>query len=115
VFFIELLVSLVVVVGAVKCARRLARNMGDWNAWLASGAAGLLVLAIADMLLPAVQEVPADFSAVVLWKFRIVSLGLHALIWIGTGLLFGILSEYATDRIQKSFVSLLQKRKRFLF
>jgi hypothetical protein len=113
-FFIELIISLTVVAGIIKLARLLARRMGDWNAWLAGGTAGLVLLAIADMLLPAVQEVPPDFSAVLLWNFRIVSLGLHATIWIGTGLIFGTLTEYATERRQKSFVSFLQKRKRFL-
>jgi len=37
--------------------------------------------------------VPADFPAVVLWKFRMASFGLQALMWATLGLLFGWLAE----------------------
>ncbi len=109
-FFTELMISLSIVVGAIKLARRLSRRLGDWNAWLASGIAGLTVLAIADMLLPAVQEVPPDFSAVLLWNFRIASLGMHATIWIGTGLLFGLLDDMAKVQERTSFLKKRSKK-----
>jgi hypothetical protein len=45
------------------------------------------------MLLPDVQEVPDQFPAVVLWRFRVANLGIQAVIWTTMGLLFGYLTE----------------------
>jgi hypothetical protein len=41
-----------------------------------------------------------DFSAVVLWDFRIVSLGLHAVLWTTIGLLFGFFAERALAHLR---------------
>ncbi len=38
-------------------------------------------------LLPVVDEVPADFSADLLWRFRMASLTVQATLWLVTGLL----------------------------
>jgi hypothetical protein len=45
--------------------------------------------------LPAINEVPDQFSAAVLWRFRVASLGIHAVLWTTIGLLFGALTERA--------------------
>jgi Probable cobalt transporter subunit (CbtA) len=47
----------------------------------------------AQVVLPDINEVPADFPAVVLWKFRMTSLGVQALMWTTLGLVFGTLAE----------------------
>jgi Probable cobalt transporter subunit (CbtA) len=44
-------------------------------------------------LLPEINEVPEGFSAVLLWRFRLASLGLQGVIWTTTGLLLGFLAE----------------------
>jgi predicted cobalt transporter CbtA len=51
------------------------------------------VIAAIQTLLPDVNEVPEDFPAVVLWRFRESSLGLHIVLWSAIGLLFGWLIE----------------------
>jgi predicted cobalt transporter CbtA len=47
------------------------------------------------LALPAVNEVPEQFPAVVLWQFRIASLGAQAIMWATLGLVFGALTERA--------------------
>src|SRR5262249_25539026 len=61
----------------------------------ALGAAGgfVVVIATAIWLLPAINEVPAQFPAVVLWRFRVASLGIELILWTVIGLLFGALTE----------------------
>jgi hypothetical protein len=44
-------------------------------------------------LLPAIDEVPSDFPASVLWRFRIASWEMQCLLWSTLGLLFGWLTE----------------------
>ena len=66
---------------------------GGWNAGLAGAATYVVIVAIAGYALPEVNEVPEHFSAVVLWNFRIASLGLQAVLWTTIGLLFGFLAE----------------------
>ena len=48
---------------------------------------------MAQLILPDVQEVPDQFPAVVLWRFRIANLGMQATLWAAIGLLFGYLTE----------------------
>jgi hypothetical protein len=44
-------------------------------------------------LLPPINEVPENFSAMVLWRFRTTSLGMHVILWATLGLGFGALAE----------------------
>ena len=55
----------------------------------------MVVVFVAALLLPVVNEVPDDFPAVVLWKFRIASLGAQLIMWTTIGLVFGALTERA--------------------
>jgi hypothetical protein len=58
-----------------------------------NAAAYVAIVGIAGYALPTVNEVPEHFSAVVLWNFRIASLGLQVVLWTTVGLLFGFLAE----------------------
>jgi hypothetical protein len=57
----------------------------------------IVLVGIAALLLPAVNEVPGQFPAVVLWNFRIASIGGQLIMWATLGLLFGALSQRAAD------------------
>jgi predicted cobalt transporter CbtA len=46
-------------------------------------------------MLPPINEVPDGFPAMVLWQFRIASLGMQLVMWTTIGLLFGRLTERA--------------------
>lgn len=92
-FFLMILFSVTALGLAVALARHLSARLGAWNATILAGAAFVVVIAIAQYSLPSVNEVPDQFSAVVLWQFRASSLGIHAVLWSTIGLLFGALTE----------------------
>jgi len=50
-------------------------------------------MVVAMLVLPPVDEVPPEFSAVVLWQFRVASLGTEAVLWTTLGLTFGAVAE----------------------
>jgi hypothetical protein len=60
-------------------------------------AAYLIVVVAAGVALPAVNEVPEGFPAVVLWQFRMASAGAQLVMWSTIGLGFGALAESATS------------------
>jgi predicted cobalt transporter CbtA len=94
-YFLMMLVSIVAMVGAVIMRRRLVPRYGDWSAALMAAGAYIVVIAVAQLLLPAIDEVPDAFPAVALWKFRVASLGMQVIMWATIGLLFGALTERA--------------------
>lgn len=99
-YFFMVAFSIVAMGFAVTLGRRLAVRFGNWNGGLAAGAAFILVIAVVQTLLPDINEVPAEFPAVVLWKFRIASLGIQAVLWTVMGLVFGVLAERLLSRPQ---------------
>ena len=58
-----------------------------------AGAAYVIVITAAMLILPPVDEVPSDFSAITLWRFRLASLGIDAVLWTALGLVFGVFAE----------------------
>ena len=92
-FLAMILISIAALVGAVVLGRRLTSRLGGWNAGFVGGAVFILLVAIAQISLPAINEVPDQFPAVLLWRFRIASIGLEAILWATIGLVFGILAE----------------------
>ncbi len=91
-FFGLLVVSIALMVLAVLLARRLWAQ-GAWRAGITAGLAWLAAVVVILLALPSVNEVPADFSADSLYRFRMVSLAIHAVLWAGIGLIFGALAE----------------------
>ncbi len=81
-----LAISVAALVLAVNLALGLARRHGGWTAGLIAGAVYIAIIAIAQVALPAVNEVPEGFPADLLWQFRIASLGMHAVLWTTIGL-----------------------------
>ena len=97
-FFILLVLSIAVMAGAILLARRLWDARGPWAAGTTAGLVWLLAVILVQLALPSVNEVPADFSADSLWRFRIVSLGIHAILWAVIGLAFGALAERLLEK-----------------
>ncbi|MBE1566065.1 CbtA family protein [Nonomuraea africana] len=95
-YFALIAVSIVIVIFSVQVGRRLAARLGDWNATLVGGGVLIALVAVACLVLPEVDEVPAGFPAEVLWRFRIASFGIHAVLWTVLGLVFGALTERRT-------------------
>jgi predicted cobalt transporter CbtA len=92
-FFLMLLLSVAALVGAVALARQLSARYGNWNAATIAGIAFILGIALIEYGMPTINEVPDQFSAVVLWQFRVAALGIHAVLWATIGLGFGYAAE----------------------
>jgi Probable cobalt transporter subunit (CbtA) len=92
-FFLMILISVAALGFAIIIAPRLAARYGCWNAALLAAAAFIGIVVVAQVLLPDINEVPDQFPAVVLWRFRIISLGIQLILWVTFGLLFGVVAE----------------------
>ncbi|MEY6565574.1 CbtA family protein [Streptomyces sp. PGLac3x] len=92
-FFLLVLLSVLLAVGAVLLGRRLAPRLGNWNATVAAGAAFLLAVTLAYVFLPSYNEVGPDFPGQLLWQFRLATLAVQAVLWAVFGLVFGALAE----------------------
>jgi hypothetical protein len=88
-----ILISLGGLTFAVATGRRLVERLGALQATLAGAGIFIAIIVIAELVLPDINELPADFPAQVLWAFRMASLGMQALMWTTLGLLFGMLAE----------------------
>lgn len=93
-FFLMILLSVLLGIAAVILGRRLAPRLGNWNATVLAGLAFAAAVTLAFVLLPGNGDaVQATFPAALLWKFRLATLGIQAVLWTGFGLVFGILAE----------------------
>ncbi|MER6032775.1 CbtA family protein [Streptomyces sp. NPDC001835] len=92
-YFLMLVLSVLLAVATVILGKRLAPRLGNWNATVAAGAFFLLAAGLAYAFLPAVDEVPKDFSPSLLWQFRLAALAVQATLWTSFGLVFGVLAE----------------------
>ncbi len=93
-FFIMIAISLVTMVLSLKVRKALVAQWGQWNASIAAGLLFMVIIGVVQTLLPTINEVPAAFPAVLLWKFRVVALGMQAILWTTLGLLFGYLADH---------------------
>ncbi|MBM4791875.1 CbtA family protein [Streptomyces sioyaensis] len=92
-YFLMMLLSVLLAVAATILGRRLAPKLGNWNATVAAAAAFVVAVGLAYAFLPAVNEVPADFSATLLWQFRLSAIAIQLVLWTAFGLVFGHLAE----------------------
>jgi predicted cobalt transporter CbtA len=94
-YFIMMALSVAAMVGAAMLRKRLAARHDGWTAALVAGGVYIVAMAVVQRLLPGINEVPDEFPAVVLWQFRIASLGMQLVMWATIGLLFGAVTERA--------------------
>ena len=92
-FFVMLAASIATMVLALNIRRHLLARFGAWNASILAGAVFVVVIAAIQLALPVINEVPGDFPATVLWRFRVAALGMQLVLWTTIGLLFGWLTE----------------------
>ncbi len=92
-FFLILLVSVIAAVLAINAARKLIPSLGIWSGSILAVALYVVIMAVAGALFPTINEVPETFSAVLLWKFRVASLGIQLVLWTTVGLVFGWTAE----------------------
>lgn len=92
-FVAMIAISIVALVAATRIRRQLLARLGTWNAAIAAGAAFVVLIAVAQVLLPSVHEMPRGFPADVLYRFRVASIAIGATLWTVLGLGFGIAAE----------------------
>ncbi len=94
-YFSMIAVSLAAMIAAGMLRLRLLPRYGAWNAFLMAAAGYLIVVIAVGLALPPINEVPGQFPAVVLWQFRIASMGAQLIMWATIGLVFGAVTERA--------------------
>ncbi|MGO9233117.1 MAG: CbtA family protein, partial [Methylocella sp.] len=92
-YFAIIAISLAAMLGAAMLRCRLLRRYGGWNASLLAAAAYPIAVVAVGLVLPTINEVPDQFPAVVLWQFRIASIGAQLVMWTTIGITFGALTE----------------------
>jgi hypothetical protein len=93
VYFEMLLLSLASLALSAIAWRKLVARVGAWNASLLAGALFVVLIFVLQLALPDINEVPDEFPAVVLWRFRIAALGMQIVLWGALGAIFGALAE----------------------
>lgn len=81
-YLLTLVIGLLAVWAGVA-ASRWAQRFGDapWIRLATGGAAFVVTIVAAYLILPAINEVPGSFPATLLWQFRFASLGTQAVLW----------------------------------
>lgn len=92
-FFAMLFSSMLAMILASLLRSQLARRLGGWNAGLLSAGAFVIAVVVAALVLPSINEVPDNFPADLLWRFRLTALGAQAVLWTVLGLSFGVLAQ----------------------
>jgi hypothetical protein len=92
-FFLMIAISLAAMVFSLKVRRRAVMKLGAWNGSVVAAVVFVAIIAAVQLSMPAINEVPAAFPAVLLWKFRVAAIGMQVIMWATIGLLFGALVE----------------------
>jgi hypothetical protein len=97
-FFAMIAITMLTLIAAARTRRSLLARHGAWNATILAGAVLIAVVAVAELILPAVHETPAGFPADVLYRFRLASLGINATLWLTLGLGFGAVAQRLVEQ-----------------
>lgn len=92
-YFAMIAVSVVALIVAMRVRTMLAAPIGGFNALLCGGLAFVLIVALAQAGLPAIDEVPSDFPASLLWNYRVAATGMQIVLWGALGIGFGWLAD----------------------
>ncbi|HEV7713577.1 MAG TPA: CbtA family protein [Asanoa sp.] len=97
-YFLMLVIALATLALAIYIGRSQLARFGVWNATLMAAGAFVVVIAVAHVLLPPIEEIPEGFSPIVLWNFRLASLGTQVVVWATLGLGLGAVVERSLRR-----------------
>lgn len=92
-FFLMIAISIATIVFSLKVRKHAVARLGQWNASIVAGIVFVVIIGAVQLGLPVINEVPAAFPAVLLWKFRVAAIGMQVIMWTTIGLLFGALAE----------------------
>ena len=97
-YFLMLVIALASLALAIYIGRSQVARFGGWNAAIIGAGVFVAVIAVAHVLLPPIEEIPAGFSPLVLWNFRLASLGTQAVVWTSLGLGLGAVVDRSLRR-----------------
>ena len=92
-FLVMIAISISAVVAAIGITRRFAAGRLTLWSFTAGLIAFIAITGAAYLLLPAVQDVPPEFSSSMLWRFHAASLSMQLIIWCGIGFGFSVLTR----------------------
>ena len=107
-YLLMILISVVVMVLAVIARKQLRDRLGDWDSTIVVGLGYIGVMVLSYILLPGINEVPQQairgvvhpvtdagvtFPPTVLWRFRVASFGIQAMMWSTIAILFGLVAQ----------------------
>ncbi len=92
-FVAMITITTLALLAGARLRRQLLPRLGAWNSTALAVAAFVALIAVTQLILPAVHETPKGFPADVLWQFRLASLGISATLWTTIGLGFGVVAE----------------------
>jgi predicted cobalt transporter CbtA len=97
-YFLLLLIAVVAAIGAALSGHSLVPRWGAWNAVVAAVIGYAVVLGLICAILPNSPAHIEGYPADLLWRFRISSLGMQAVLWAALGLVFGALTQRSERR-----------------
>lgn len=97
-YFLMLLVSILMTLGAWMIRQHLLPEKGTWTASVIAALCYLAAAFAVVQIMPVVNETPDGFPAVELWSFRMAAIGIQFVLWTAIGLVFGQLAERVLDR-----------------
>jgi predicted cobalt transporter CbtA len=92
-FFLMVLLGVLLAVGATVVGKRLVPRLGNWYATVTAVLGFATAVGLAYAFLPSLSELPEDFPALLLWRFRLSTLAVQLVLWTGFGLVFGELAQ----------------------
>jgi predicted cobalt transporter CbtA len=105
-YLLTLVIGLLAVWAGVAASRWAAARLGEvpWIRLAVGGAAFLVTVVAAYLILPTINEVPGSFPATLLWQFRLASLGTQATLWLLLGIGYAALVDRRTTATSKTEV-----------
>jgi hypothetical protein len=99
-YFVMIAISILAAVAGARLGRWVA-DRWNWStpaAALGGIGAFLVIVIAAGVALPSVNEVPANFPAVTLWRFRVAAVGTQMVLWVSIGLVFALAARRVMAR-----------------
>jgi predicted cobalt transporter CbtA len=103
-YLLMVVLSAALLAAAVYLGHRLVAQYGRWSATVIGSGAYVVAIAVVMLVLPTIDETPDDFSADVLYDFRLYSLGTQFVLWAMIGLVFGSMAERLLGQPRREIV-----------
>ncbi|QDH17743.1 CbtA family protein [Swingsia samuiensis] len=97
-YFGIIILSLCSFAAALMCSIPLIKRFGKWNGTIITTLIFISLTWLVQNQMPDINEVPAHFPAVVLWRFREAAIGMQLVLWSTIGLVFGALASHVLEK-----------------